>query len=403
MPSSTYTYNEPWTAGVDRLANTVYQIMEAKRQKAMQDQMLFERQRKIELEDKAMKERDKFLKSARETLAPQQVTTPDPSKVPGMGVGMLRPEFQTQTQQIELSPQDKVNRLMQLAMQSQDPFGAIKEIAPMANMIMQSQKGPAGKQFSANNLYDLFAVQSAQQHGGDVTTPEGYNQFLHWAGTPEGVAAWKGFMQNQAKGETFKEQYIGPSATNPGYDVWTVYDAWGKGHTELRPSAGIALPRNIGRTPASAISQGVQFDTIRGNIARIRKNLNEDWVGPVAGRAYRAQEALTGLADDNQSMFYADVNDLADMLLRARSGAQINEQEYQRLAKLVPTPNLPPKVFKERLNRFETQLLQTLKAQQERLKKGGYLAPSKSTVGPEVQSESGGEMRVGDFIIREKK
>lgn len=152
----------------------------------------------------------------------------------------------------------------------------------------------------------------------------------------------------------------------------------GKGWVN-NPNAEIPdfVNKELGRPPASIINQGVQMDTIRGNLARVRQNYNPDWVGPIAGRAYRAQEVLTGLADNNQSMFYADVRDLADMLLRARSGAQINEQEYARLSKLVPTPDLPPKVFKERLNRFETQLLQALEAQESRLRKGRYLAQQK--------------------------
>lgn len=77
-----YTYKEPWTEGFNRLANTVYQILEARNQKAMQDQVLAERQRKIQLEDKAIKTREEFLKQARTAPAPQPVTVQDPSKAP---------------------------------------------------------------------------------------------------------------------------------------------------------------------------------------------------------------------------------------------------------------------------------------------------------------------------------
>lgn len=140
-----------------------------------------------------------------------------------------------------------------------------------------------------------------------------------------------------------------------------------------------AVPKELGRTPAGLLDKGVQLDSIKGNLERIKTNLNDDWIGPVAGRAYRLQEAVTGLKDDTQSIFYADVNDLGDMLLRARSGAQINEQEYARLRKLVPTPDLPPKVFKERLTRFEAQLNQILDARKRRLGAGRYLSSEETT------------------------
>jgi len=54
--------------------------------------------------------------------------------------------------------------------------------------------------------------------------------------------------------------------------------------------------------------------------------------------------------------FYSYVNDAKDALLRARSGAQINEQEYARLVKFLPTPELPPENFKARAERFEEQV-----------------------------------------------
>lgn len=189
--------------------------------------------------------------------------------------------------------------------------------------------------------------------------------------------------------ETMKEQFIGPSTDSPGYDIWAVYDDYGHGKTELRKSSGQAMPRNIGRTPDAEIQKGVMFDTLLGNIGRIRQTYNPEWVGPAAGRFYSTKEALAGLEDPNQSQFYADTRDLADMLLRARSGAQINEQEYQRLSKLVPTPNLPPATYQARLDRFEEQLRGMIGSQRERLGAGGYLPGPKREQRPAKEDPLG--------------
>ncbi len=61
---------------------------------------------------------------------------------------------------------------------------------------------------------------------------------------------------------------------------------------------------------------------------------------------------LTG----KQVQFNRIVNDLSDRLLRARSGAQINEQEFKRLTKIVPTLGLSEVAFKARQKDFEREL-----------------------------------------------
>ncbi len=97
-----------------------------------------------------------------------------------------------------------------------------------------------------------------------------------------------------------------------------------------------------------------------------------EWVGPIGGRAGGIEAKYFGTASSDQVKFYAYVKDMQDALLRARSGAQINEQEYKRLVAFLPEPNLPPVTFKAKLERFEeaTQILmdEKLKA----FEKGGF-------------------------------
>lgn len=57
-------------------------------------------------------------------------------------------------------------------------------------------------------------------------------------------------------------------------------------------------------------------------------------------------------------------DNLSDMLLRARSGAQINEQEYQRLRKLMPNTRTTPEAFRSNLSRFIVEANNVLAARQ---------------------------------------
>ena len=162
------------------------------------------------------------------------------------------------------------------------------------------------------------------------------------------------------------------------------------------PFDGQLTPFTLGRTPAAEIKSGTMLDTLKNNVDRIKQNYKKEYVGFVKGRAKQLQANVAGGVPEDQTTFYADVNDIADMLLRARSGAQINEQEYQRLSKLVPTPNLPPDTFSSRLKRFEEQLNQTMQNQQGRLAQGGYMSPKGlAGVKPTTQSKSNNDDMAG--------
>jgi len=94
--------------------------------------------------------------------------------------------------------------------------------------------------------------------------------------------------------------------------------------------------------------------------------------GPSIGRYGTIQEKFLGTATPEQVKFYAYVNDMQDALLRARSGAQINEQEYSRLKGFLPEVNVPWTTFKARLDRFDAELTNTIESKKKALKEGGY-------------------------------
>lgn len=78
-------------------------------------------------------------------------------------------------------------------------------------------------------------------------------------------------------------------------------------------------------------------------------------IGPVVGRFTDLKRKWgAGVEPDINDLFHISDN-LSDMLLRARSGAQINEQEYRRLRILVPDPRTPFPTFSDNLRRFRIE------------------------------------------------
>jgi len=121
---------------------------------------------------------------------------------------------------------------------------------------------------------------------------------------------------------------------------------------------------------------------------KVEELLNEkgagDWVGPVSGRIGQAQEKIADLPE-KQVELYSTIRDMNDFVLRVRSGAQINEQEYKRLTSFLADVNHPLNNIKTRLKRFKGDLewMQGLVARE--LGKGG--ATSGTTMGEKPKSK----------------
>jgi len=142
----------------------------------------------------------------------------------------------------------------------------------------------------------------------------------------------------------------------------------------------VGTPTGLGKPiPEGSVKEIGGLETVLENINKIKRlygydtpKEHKDWVGPVSGRYGSIQERFLGSATPDQSKFYAYVRDNQDALLRARSGAQINEQEYNRLVNFLPDPNLPAPTFKARLERFEDETRIILSKKRSALAEGGY-------------------------------
>jgi hypothetical protein len=113
----------------------------------------------------------------------------------------------------------------------------------------------------------------------------------------------------------------------------------------------------------SELQQESAMDVMLQDIGTLRQlaERNKGSIGTIEGRATALQRATTGTSDEVNEMFRLSDN-MSDMLLRARSGAQINEQEYNRLRSLVPNPRGPEGKFFSDLAGFESELKRTLAA-----------------------------------------
>ena len=82
-------------------------------------------------------------------------------------------------------------------------------------------------------------------------------------------------------------------------------------------------------------------------------------IGPIQGRLGAIRAKTTGNLPEITELRRLAFN-LSDQLLRARSGAQINEQEYARLSRLVPQPSDPDIDFSTKLKSFQDEIQRTL-------------------------------------------
>lgn len=96
-----------------------------------------------------------------------------------------------------------------------------------------------------------------------------------------------------------------------------------------------------------------------------------------------AVRTFLGTASEQETGFRRSVLDVADLILRARSGAQINEQEAARLTKTLFTATDSPKVFEAALTRFEQSINTSLRSTME----GAVMSPKEQLQRERTQQE----------------
>jgi hypothetical protein len=258
-----------------------------------------------------------------------------------------------------LTPEQGATALLNMGAKESPTARLMREL-----MVAQVRSGTsANKPTNMPPWYDALAVEKL---GSAYDTPEGKKQFADYMATTQGMK----------EAAAYRTKYATETAT-----PFNVFTQTAEGIVPGNARTGtLGEPTGLGKPiPAGEAAKMGDLGTLLTNISEVKKlykygtdKENSKWVGPLSGRVGALEEKYTGTASDNQVKFYSFVRDMKDALLRARSGAQINEQEYKRLVTFLPDENLPSSSFKARLDRFEQEVNIILSHKKAALKEGGY-------------------------------
>jgi len=153
-----------------------------------------------------------------------------------------------------------------------------------------------------------------------------------------------------------------------------------------RPDISPRVPPTI---PVSETEKLSELSGMKEALGVIKQNFSPDFVGPMNARLLTAKQTTGYGATGKGALFTQSVQDIKDRLLRARSGAQINEQEYQRLVSLVPDQYKSVPDFIAKLGRFDQILNATISSKRAELMRAGYRGASSlpNTANPEFATE----------------
>ena len=150
-----------------------------------------------------------------------------------------------------------------------------------------------------------------------------------------------------------------------------------------------------------AIQKGMaNLSTLKRITARIKKNFNADFVGKADFLLGAARE-FTGKISKEEVTFRKDVAELGEIVLRMRSGAQINESEFERITKVLSRLSDQENVFKDSLDRTieEISAIIDSKVHLATTPKGELSSSSRPEIGASEPS-SGGGMSLDEFRKR---
>jgi hypothetical protein len=161
------------------------------------------------------------------------------------------------------------------------------------------------------------------------------------------------FVEDPGNQETLKKS-----------DINVVTNSKGQLQVEVKPK----------NAPAAAqMKELSDLIGLRNSVTTIESLYDPSFVGIIEGSdVLNTLQETTGVGVDfKKTQFRRVTKDLADRLLRARSGAQINEQEFKRLMKILPTAGLHETAFLARLEDFKRELEDVISTKQSVVEQSG--------------------------------
>ena len=141
---------------------------------------------------------------------------------------------------------------------------------------------------------------------------------------------------------------------------------------QLPQGTGGLRPTVAPTVPAAEAEKLSGFVDLSRNVRRVRQAYDSRYVGLLNAPLGQIQQRTGFGAEEKRAVFVSALRNIQDVLLRLRSGAAINEQEYQRLLKIAPDDRTSVKDFEARFKLFEDEAKQIILTRKDLLKAAGY-------------------------------
>lgn len=164
------------------------------------------------------------------------------------------------------------------------------------------------------------------------------------------------------------------------------------------PVQGPVLPTVSPSIPGSEVSKFGDLENMKSKMKVVGDSYDPSFVGMVDSRVQAIKQKTGVGATEKAARFRQAVQDIKDSLLRARSGAQINEQEYQRLLPLVPDETSGEVDFNAKSKRFNEVLDEMISSKKAAFSAAGY----RPMAGQSQQQKETPEQRKARLIAEAK-
>lgn len=237
------------------------------------------------------------------------------------------------------------------------------------------------------------AMRFAQAHSGSYKAPEAPKNMeaLAYAaaqGDPRAKAALESLKAQKGAGvgaAPTKEMEGGIYQWNPEtrrYDIYAgkskampeqgrnnVVLPTPKGYVIVNKVTGEQVNTNLNKPlTGGMIDTEQQLGTLKGTFDKVKSLYSPEYTGPVQGRLGQLASVTTGNEPD-RATFLSAMQDINNAIVYLKSGKQINESEYTRLNKAMPTVNLADTDFKARMAEFD-RVLNSIAEERAKAKKG---------------------------------
>lgn len=221
---------------------------------------------------------------------------------------------------------------------AKNPNATPEQIAAYQRSLSPTMGGE-GKPVNMPQWYDDLGVSVL---GAKYHTPDGQRKFADFIATPAGQT-----LKEQAQ-KKYTELNAPPIYTFPQTNQGIVPGNVRTG--EMGPSNGYGKPMGENTVVAEQ-----QISTLYDILNNVKKSYKPEYVGPIYGSAGMIASEWINIPKD-QASFYAYNAQINNTLVYLLSGKQINEQEYKRLKKQMPSPDLPENTYEARMENFRTTL-----------------------------------------------